>query len=109
MYGLYLILSFKTRRRYLLLSLVLIIPSFLSEKMVDLNRLVLFEPVIIFIAVYGLQGFYNNKKLLTKIILCLSLILVLFQFLVTISDINSREYPRFERYQGIARWQIDKQ
>lgn len=109
LYGFYLILGSKTMRRYLLLSLVLIIPSCVSAKMVDLNRLLLFEPVIIFIAVYGLQGFYYNKKLFTKIILFLSLILVLFQFLVTISDINSREYSRFERYQGIAHWQMDKQ
>ncbi len=109
MYGLYLILGSKSMRKYLFISLILIIPSLFSEKIVDLNRLLLFEPVIIFIAVYGLQEFYKNKNLLTKIILCLSLALVLTQFLVTLSDINFREYPRFERYQGITHWQIDKQ
>lgn len=109
MYGFYLLLNFKKLRRYLLLSLVLIIPSFVSEKMVDLNRLILFEPVIIFITAYGLRGFLTNQKPITKIILFSSLILVLLQFLAIASDINFREYPRFERYKGIAHWQMDKQ
>lgn len=107
MYGLYLILSFKATRRYLFLSLALIFPSFFSAKLIDLNRLILFEPVIILTVIYGLREL--NKKQPTRIILYSCLILVLIQFLVSISDISLREYPRFERYQGIAHWQMDKQ
>lgn len=109
MYGFYLILFSKITRRYLFLSLILIIPSFVSEKIVDLNRLLLFEPVIIFISIYGVREFYSTKKQISKIFLCLSLGLILFQFLVMTSDLNYREYPRFERFQGIAHWQIDRQ
>lgn len=109
LYGVYLILISKTLRKYLILSLVLIIPSFLSKKMVDLNRLILFEPVVIFIVIYGLKKINDKKSRLTSIILFLCSILILIQFGVTIFDINFREYPRLERFYGVSHWQLDKQ
>lgn len=109
LYGVYLILISKTLSKYLILSLVLIIPSFLSKKMVDLNRLILFEPIVIFIIIYGLKKINDKKGRLTGIILLLCSILILIQFGVTIFDINFREYPRFERFYGVSHWQIDQQ
>lgn len=109
LYGGYLILNLKMMRKYLFLSLILVLPSFFSEKMVDLNRLILFEPVAIFIIVYGLERLSNVNKKLARIIYSLCFVLVFIQIIVTLSDISLREYPRFERYQGIAHWQIDKQ
>lgn len=103
------LLKSKTSRKYLLLSLILIIPAFVSQRTVDLNRLILFEPIIIFIIVFGLEQLYEKRNYLNRIIIFILLTIILFQFLVTLNDINLREYSRFERYYGISKWQIDKQ
>lgn len=108
LYGLYLILSLKNLRGYLFGSLVFIIPSFLSKLTVDLNRLVLFAPIIVFIISFGLINLAKHKNKIVRIILFLSLVLVLVQFLVTMFDINVREYPRYERTLE-GRFEIEKQ
>lgn len=108
-YGIYLILFSKDKRKYLILSLVLIIPAFFSQKMVDLNRLILFEPILIYIITYGLSKLFYKKEMMAKLILILCVMLVSIQFVVIIFDINLREYPRFDRSYGISHWQIDKQ
>lgn len=101
LYGLYLILNSSSMRKYLAVSLILLIPSFLSREFVDLNRLVLFEPVIIFIIALGLVEIIKGKKdRIFKFMLLLTIILVVTQLLVTIFDINFREYARYERYFG---------
>lgn len=100
LYGAFLIIDSTFLRKYLFFSLVLTIPSFLSRTLVDLNRLILLEPVIILVISFGLIKLAKHKNKFYKIILFLSMILVFVQFLVTVFDINQREYPRYERYFG---------
>lgn len=107
LYGLYLIARSRNLRRYLILSLILVIPSFFSKMIVDLNRLILFMPVIFFIVVYGFEKLNTEKTTKLVVVFCSTLILI--QFIVTISDLSLREYPRFERYAGVGHWQIDRQ
>ncbi|MCL4415383.1 MAG: hypothetical protein M1365_01585 [Actinobacteria bacterium] len=108
LYGVYLALASKTLKKVLLLSLVLVIPSFLSKKIVDLNRLILFEPIIIFMIIYGLERLNDKKNKINIVILVLCSVLLITQLIVTVSDINFREYPRFKRYYENVYWQIDK-
>lgn len=108
LYGLYLILCTKTLRYYLLSCLVLIIPSLFSKFTVDLNRLVLLEPVIVFVISFGLIKFIENQEKRYRVLLLVTILLVVAQFLVTISDIDLREYPRYMRYFG-GRLEIGEQ
>lgn len=101
-YGLYLALQKKLARKCLLLSLVLIVPSVLSQPLVDLNRLILFLPVMVFLISWGLI------KIPKPILLAVAL-LVILQIIVTISDIQSRERPRFLKYYGNNCLEISKQ
>ncbi|MDO8569956.1 MAG: hypothetical protein Q7R97_00020 [Candidatus Daviesbacteria bacterium] len=93
--GLYLVLKNGKQRKYLLLSLILLMPSFLSKNSLDLNRLLIFFPVILLLISLGLINLYENKR---KILLGIIIFLVLFQLVGTLFDLGSREYPRFERY-----------
>lgn len=102
LYGLYFVVS-SCLRNNLILSTLLIIPALLSRSMVDLNRLVLFKPVIILIISFGLIKIASKKRWLYIVI-----ILILLQLLVTTYDIDQREFKRFERYQGIE-FEIGKQ
>lgn len=97
-YGLALVMRSPILRKYLLLSLILIIPSFLSKTFVDLNRLILFSPTVIFLISYGLIKIAHKEKVIATTILYLIIGLVLLQFIVTLFDINLREYPRYERF-----------
>lgn len=108
LFGFFILLRSKISRVYLLLSSVLIFPAFVSQE-ISLNRLILFEPILIFIIVLGFEQLYRRRNYLSKILLSFCLVIILFQFFVTLSDINLREYSRFERYHGISKWQIDKQ
>lgn len=104
--GLYLVLKDKKLRKYLFLSLVLLIPSFLSKNSVDLNRLLIFFPVLLLLISYGLINLYEQKR---KILLGIIIFLVLAQFLGTLFDIGQREYPRFERYFIFTNFELEKQ
>lgn len=100
-YGLYLSLKKPIIAKVLLVSTILTIPSVLAKDMVSLNRLILFSPVLFLIISYGLLEIYKNrKKIVFKNLLILTSILVIFQLLVTISDIKLRENSRFESYFG---------
>lgn len=94
LYGAYLVINSILLRKLLLISVLLLLPSLLSKPLVDLNRLVLFEPVVIFIISLGIIKMLTKQKML----LLLCAILVLGQFFLTISDISIREFPRYERY-----------
>lgn len=107
LYGIYLIMKSRNLRKYLILSLILVIPSLLSKQLVDLNRLILLEPVIIFIIIYGSKNLVESKKKRIVFFFCLALILL--QLVVTIMDIRIREYPRFEHYFGIRHWEVNGQ
>lgn len=89
-------------KKYLIFSLILLIPSFLSKQSLDLNRLIIFAPILIFTISYGLIALYNHRsKALFKTVFYLTLFLVVLQFALTVFDMNTREYPRFDRYFGI--------
>lgn len=95
LYGLFKIFSSPILIKIFLLSTLLIIPSLLSSGLVDLNRLILFKPVIILITSLGLIKLSDKRILLYLIV-----ILILVQLGVTIFDINQREFLRYERYLG---------
>lgn len=104
--GLYYVLKSEKLRKYLFLSLVLLIPSFLSKNSLDLNRLLIFFPVILLLICYGLINLYEQKR---KIILGIIIFLVLTQLLGTLFDLGSREYPRFERYFIFTNYELGQQ
>lgn len=97
-YGLFLVMCSKRLRKYLFVSLIMILPSFLSKSLVDLNRLIFFEPVIIFIITFGLINIVNKKNKLYKLFLIMIIFLIAVQFMNTLLDINLRELPRYERF-----------
>lgn len=97
LYGLFFIIKQKSYRKYLIFPLILLLPSFFSKIPVDLNRLVLTSPFIIFIISFGILQLSKNRSKIHKLILILCIIFVFAQFLVTLFDINLREYLRFER------------
>jgi hypothetical protein len=83
------------------MSTLFVVPSVLAKNIISLDRLVLFLPVVIFIIVWGLIHMFELKKRkLIKCLLALSFVLVIFQLLVTMSDIKTREKLRFESYYG---------
>lgn len=98
LWGLYYLL--RSHLKYLTLSLFLITPSLLSAKIVELNRLIIFFPVLIYIITLGLVRFTQEKNRIFKILLYACIILVIIQLLVTVFDINSREYLRYQRVLG---------
>lgn len=103
LYALYLIFKSSVLRKGLIVSCILLIPSLASKSLVNLNRLVLFEPVIVFVISLGLIKIIQNRKVrIFKFTLFVTIILVSIQLLVTIFDINFREYARYERYLGGA-------
>lgn len=97
LFGLFISFKSSTLRKYLAVSLILLLPSFLSKNLVNLNRLVLFEPVIIFIICFGLDELIRNKK---RLLIILMIVLLMVQMIITIQDISFREYPRYERFSG---------
>lgn len=108
-FGLFQLLKYLNFKKVLLASSLLVIPSVLAKSMVDLNRLFIFMPVIILVTTFGLILLYeqrNRKKI--AIIFAISILLVIFQFFVTISDIQIREKERFIRYSG-NNYEIGKQ
>ncbi len=88
-------------RKYLLYSLVLIIPSLLSQKIIDINRLVLIFPVIVGIISLGFiniqANLYQRKY---KIVLFVTIALLLIQIAFTIYDMKLLEVQRYIKYFG---------
>lgn len=94
-YGFYLALSGKSRYYCVVLS-VLIIPSLLSQKIIDLNRLVVFAPAVILASGFGLIKFSAKKKFFA----ILFFVIILTQILFIIHDITWKEDIRYHRYFG---------
>lgn len=110
LWGLYLALKSAKTRKYLVISLTLFIPAFLSAKFIDLNRLVLVSPVIVWLISFGLIDLLKSiKSKKIRSFLAVMLILILLQLLVTLFDMNSREFSRKEHYGGISYFEIGKQ
>lgn len=102
LYGLFLIFKSVSLRRYLIWLIILMIPSFLAKSLVDLNRLIIFSPVMLFIIAFGLRELAEHKGKIVKIGLVLVILFTSLQFLNTLFDINTREYARYERsFDGI--------
>lgn len=96
LYGFYLVI--RTRLKFFYLTfLVLIVPSIVSKQLVDLSRLVIFAPVMIFLISFGLIKLYQEReKYVFSLFLYLSIFLVLFQMIITFSDIQFREPLRYK-------------
>lgn len=107
--GLYQIALDKNRRKYLFISLLLIIPSLLSSKIVDINRLHLFSPVIIFIIVFGITVISKIKTPVRVLLTSLIIFLLLVQLGYILYDMSKRERPRHDRYFNPSSLIIDKQ
>lgn len=95
LYGLVQILKFYELRKYLVFSIIFILPSFFSKSLVDLNRLILIYPIIILMISFGLVNFYKLKNPTLRLVLYLSLLLVLLQVAITNLDIGLREHQRY--------------
>lgn len=109
LYGLYKILHSSILRKILFISTLLVIPSMLSKQMVDLNRLFIFMPAVVMVTAFGLTLLFEQKKeKKITIFLAITIFLVIFQVLVTISDIQVREKDRFIKYFG-QDYEIGKQ
>lgn len=99
MCGLYLVLQSSIfLRRCFLLTTILVIPSMLSKSIVDLNRMIIFSPVVIFVITYGITSLAKQRKKISNFFLIMTLFLVILQLLVTLSDIRLKEKERFQRY-----------
>ncbi|MBI2596215.1 hypothetical protein HYW46_05790 [Candidatus Daviesbacteria bacterium] len=95
-YGFYKIIYEKNLRKYLLILPVLVLPSFLSQKIVNLNHLVIIGPAIILFSGYGLT--LLSKR---KILLLMTIVIVLTQILFTTLDIVQREDIRYHKNFGV--------
>lgn len=110
LYGLYQILRSRVLRKYLVFSLILIIPSVITQQQVDLNHLFIFMPTIVFLISYGLINLYCKKReILFCIVLYLVLCLIFFQMAVTIFDVSVREHQRYLKYYCIYCFEIGRQ
>ena len=98
-YGIYLLLKSENTGKIVLISSLLVIPSVLAQEPVNLNRLIIFMPVVIFIISYGIVKLLEQKDKKKVWILAFS-ILVLLQIFITINDIKVREKARFIQYFG---------
>ncbi|MBI2335039.1 hypothetical protein HYU96_04560 [Candidatus Daviesbacteria bacterium] len=111
LYGLY--RSFKNHkssRMMILAGLSLTLPSILAQPLVDLHRLILIMPALVFIISYGLMSLYHNRHhMFTKLLLWGVICLVITQIIVSLADISFREYPRFRRYFGEIHTEVGKQ
>lgn len=94
-YGLYGLTKQPKNRKYLLLGFCLTIPSILSQKMIDLNRLVLIAPLIFLIVGFGIKQLIQNRNRLSRILFVSTIILVVLQFAFVANDINRREETRY--------------
>lgn len=111
LYGLYTIIkNNKSSRIMILASLPLTIPSILAQPLVDLHRLILFMPAVVFTISYGLMSLYRERRFIfTKLLLWGVICLVIAQIIVSLIDTSVREYPRFRRYVGPAHMEVGKQ
>lgn len=96
--GLFYVITINKLRRYLIISSIFILPSYLSKDIVNLSRLILFLPAIVFIVTFGISKMTESKNRLLKVLLIFTIFLSFFQFVVTVFDIGLREYPRLIRY-----------
>ncbi len=101
LYGLYLVLRSPVFRKRFFVGTILVTPSLLAGKMVDLNRLVIFSPVVIFVISYGLIAMFEGRKNRTlHAFLAISAFLLVVQVAITFLDIGTKEQDRYIKYFG---------
>lgn len=83
-----------------LLGIGLMIPSIVSKKVPDMERLVLFSPIIILLIIVGFNYLWMQKKLLGRVLIIISLSLLLFQNVVFMGDVASKEHFRYQEFLG---------
>ena len=77
----------------------LLLPSILSENSPDISSLVVISPVIFYVISSGMYEFIlNSRRKVFRFLLFLTILIVTFQFLTTISDIASREPVRLQMF-----------
>lgn len=110
LFGLYSLLHSPFLRKAIFLSSILVVPSVLSGQKVDLNRLIIFAPVVMIVISFGIIELIKTKKKIHYPFLVLTLILIIFQSLVVISDIDLREKARFSKFYEFERnFEVGKQ
>lgn len=87
LFGLYSVLKNKTVLKYLALSLLLTLPAVFSENEADLNRLILFLPIMLFIITSGIEVLLKKFKPIFAIFI----VALLAQYIVMMFDFNLRE------------------
>lgn len=97
-YGIY--RSVLSKKKYLLLGLVLLLPSLLSVDLINIDRMVIFFPILIYLITYGFFEFQEANKRNLKLVLFLCVFLIVFQFVFVLYDIQTKEKERFIRYYG---------
>lgn len=109
-YGLFRIINLP-QKRILFISSFLVIPSVLSRNMVDLNRLILFAPVVMVVISLGLMEMFKQRNIkIVNFFFYLTIILVALQFIVVLGDIQIREKDRFTKYYEFERnFEVGKQ
>lgn len=91
----------KTNRTLLLISCLLIVPSLMVKAPVDLARLLIFVPVVIFFISLGFVRLFEKFKTRSfRYLLAVTFVFLVCQLVLTITDIRVRERVRFERYFG---------
>lgn len=98
-YSLLLLLKSPKFRKVLIVVFILLIPSFLAKPLVDINRLILIMPLLLFMISYGLIKLYEGDRL-KRFFLWITIILVIGQLLLTICDVRTKEKVRYIKYFG---------
>jgi hypothetical protein len=74
----------------------LMLPSILSFPSPDMSKLFLTFPLFVVTIAVGFYNMLEKGSIYTKLLLILSIFLISFQFLMVLSDIYLREFPRME-------------
>lgn len=109
-YGLYKVLCSSVLRKYFIFSLILTIPSVLSQQQVELNRLFIIMPSVIILISYGLINLYHQRKQMSfRVVLYSVLGLIFFQMVLVGFDVSAREHQRYLKYFSITNVEIGRQ
>jgi hypothetical protein len=87
---------------YCLIFLALLLPSLLSEKGIDLSKLIIIFPVLIFTISFGLsKNFKIYKNRINKYLMAVMLVLLIFQSVLFLSELPSREPIRLHFFTAL--------
>lgn len=109
LYGAYLMFRNQKFRIYMAMLPILALPSLFSQKIIDLNRLVLIAPVAFWIISFGFIEMAKRKEKIFKFLFAIALVLIFVQSIFIIFDGVFREYARLHKYFENILFIIDKQ